>query len=48
MYFDFVRVGVAVVCFDSQDGVIFPELAVAFDDVLVDMDDGFHILLNLT
>jgi hypothetical protein len=37
-----VGIGITFVCFDGEDGVIFFVFEVTADDVLIDVDDGFH------
>ena len=39
---DGVGIGITFVCFDGEDGVIFFVFEVFADDVLIDVDDGFH------
>jgi hypothetical protein len=40
--FDGMGIGITFMCFDGEDGVIFFVFEVTADDVLIDVDDGFH------
>lgn len=42
MDLDGVGIGITFMCFDGKDGVIFFVFEVTADDMLVDVDNGFH------